>query len=397
MIFLIFCMIFTMVSIVQHVLTRGIPFADHEWYWKECACTMKGIDSATAIRNGMYIESIGQMPENTATLPWAKLLGTLIHGAFLPYKESIIYFTFVNVLVISVTAIVVFYSLSQKGLNRKEAGAAVLALGSSWYLVDLVTQGNSGTLLCFLVILSICLVEKHEIICGVLMAFTMVKPQIAIPFFVIWLLMKKWRLIVTSVSIVLLSWGMSAWITHTAPLQQLYSVFSMSLSYNQSFWIYGMLNPLRWLGMNTTTVLLLSMFLGLVVEVALFIYLRNRRFDTIMTKSIFYVYAIPAIVSVIWCYKSQCDYNILLIVVLALVEEWYMYKEERSVKKLCALGFVVMILIMKPFSMLNALISLTGLFERERYIYLFLHLDLYFKTIVTFVWLNIISINHHNK
>ena len=74
--------------VVYYLFFVGIGFIDHGWLWSECACTLYGIDSAQAIKEGLYIEGIGGLPVSTSTFPWTKVIGVFIHGSFLDYKSS---------------------------------------------------------------------------------------------------------------------------------------------------------------------------------------------------------------------------------------------------------------------------------------------------------------------
>lgn len=55
---------------IIHTYKYGVSDSDFLWIWKECACDLKGIDVATAIREARIVDRIGAMPSTIATVPW---------------------------------------------------------------------------------------------------------------------------------------------------------------------------------------------------------------------------------------------------------------------------------------------------------------------------------------
>lgn len=185
--YIMLCVIFSMASLCFH-LKDGIYFSDHEWWWKECACVLKGIDPAEAIRQNMVFADLGgSLPSSTATLPWAKVIGSVIHGAFLSYEASRIYYVLLNCLVFIGTICLIKKALVKKYKDEKLAWLGIISIFSSWYIVDWIQVGNNASIVCFCVISAICLMDDHEWIAGFLLGIAMIKPQIVLPFYIIWL------------------------------------------------------------------------------------------------------------------------------------------------------------------------------------------------------------------
>lgn len=77
--FMIALVIFNIINCVSHIYKYNMSANDFLWVWKECACALKGIDVFDAISKQMYIDGIGYMPVASATVPWARIIGNIIH------------------------------------------------------------------------------------------------------------------------------------------------------------------------------------------------------------------------------------------------------------------------------------------------------------------------------
>lgn len=369
-------------TVVLHLFQDGIYFSDHKWYWQECACTLKGVDASVAIMQNLYFEDIGELPANSATLPWMKFIGIFVHGSFLPYEASCVYYMILNIVVFTVATVLIYKRLYSETKSRECALLGSASIFTSWYLTDWIQQGNNATLVCLLTIIIICIIDKYEILSGLLLGIAMIKPQIILPFYVVFLLRKKWKAIIVSAVMVIVSWGLSAGMTQMNPLTQLYNVLFMSFSYDQSFWIYGIFDSLQNVGLSSSFVMLLSMIAGVAVCAG---FSWNSLKSEICDNRLFFQYMTPAIVSVFWCYKSQCDYNILMIVAVGIVEFWYM-SGEHNIKNLIGLIVLLAFVLMKPFSMINAIIGTVGIWNRAENIHMVLHIDLYVKSLLVLLF-----------
>lgn len=367
------------ITLVIHAAASGIDFLDHEWIWKECACTLKGIDAAEAMRTGMAVEGVGALPPASSTLPWTKVMGVLVHGAFLNYMMSCFYYSALNILTFVIVLWLVYRKLYDHYSDKVIAELGVFGMLTSWYITDWILKGNNATLVCLFVIGAICLLDTHENWSGILLAFAMIKPQIAGPFFLVLMLKKKWRLVIISGGITLLCWGASVWITGIGPIRQLSNILYLRVNLNESYLVYGIFDGLQSFGVSSTVVLGASMLFGIGITLILVSMLERKG----VTQGVFTIYVIPAIVSVFWCYKSQCDYNILMIVAIALVEYWY--ASERSSKDLIFVISGFIIVMMKPIALTNGIGGILGLWNRGEMYYLTNRIDLYLKSLFL-VW-----------
>jgi len=370
--------IVALISILIHLVkNKGLGFADHQWLWAECACTLKGIDSAEAIRQGIQVQGI-MLPASTSTFPWTKILGVLIHGSFLPYDISCIYYVILNTVVLTTMIVLVYRYMREYSESNKVATVSILLMLSSWYLADLVTANNNATMICALIIIAIVIEDEHEVLSGVLIAFAMIKAQIVLPFCFVWLLKKKWKLLVTAAGIDIVCWLTSVVVTGVSPIRQLSNLVNMRVEMTEGYLVYGIFDGLRSFGVSSTMVLALSMFLGCILLVLGFCLT-----DRVLPKELkWFRWSLPAMVSVFWCYKSQCDYNILMIVALMLVELWCTNKESRTI---VIVVIIEVLMLMKPISAVSAGLDWMGVINRDEAYYMVNRIDLYIKCISYFL------------
>lgn len=370
--------IVALISILIHLVeNKGLGFADHQWLWAECACTLKGIDSAEAIRQGIQVQGI-MLPASTSTFPWTKILGVLIHGSFLPYDISCIYYVILNTVILTTMIVLVYRYMREYSESNKVATASILLMLSSWYLADLVTANNNATMICALIIIAIVIEDEHEVLSGVLIAFAMIKAQIVLPFCLVWLLKKKWKLLVTAAGIDIVCWLTSVVVTGVSPIRQLSNIVNMRVEMTEGYLVYGIFDGLRSFGVSSTMVLALSMFLGCILLVLVFCLT-----DRVLPKELkWFRWSLPAMVSVFWCYKSQCDYNILMIVALMLVELWCTNKESRTI---VIVVIIEVLMLMKPISAVSAGLDWMGVINRDEAYYMVNRIDLYIKCISYFL------------
>ena len=370
-------------SLAYHlIINRGIGFADHQWLWSECACTLRGVDSAEAIKQGLYFQDI-VLPASTSTFPWTKILGIIVHGAFLDYQISIWYYITLNVGVMLWMLYLVYKNMRIKTRSKTLAVAAILLMLSSWYLVDWLISNNNATLICAFIIIAIILQDEHETWSGVLVAFAMIKAQIVLPFCLVWAMKKKWKLLGTAVGMDLISWLISVIVTGVSPVDQLLNLMHMRVEMNEGYLVYGIFDAFRSVGIPTTNVLFLSMLMG-----CLTVIIGYNALDRILPNQMIWTrWSLPAIVSVFWCYKSQCDYNILMIMGLAAVELW-IYSTRRI--GIIIYGIVLGVLLMKPFSFIVAVLDKIRVIDRDMAYYSVNRIDLYMKCLVYFLFMCVV-------
>ena len=340
------------------VLYEGnATLSDHAYIWQECRLMFWGYNPYGLSKQIEMVRGI-QLHSSVSSLPWGLALGIITHGAFLPLKAANVWYVCLR-LAVDLMAVITTVKRGRKNAwDIEKCCLVVLCYASSWYLVDCLCMGNDAQILCALIIIAINVMDKHPYISGILMTFAMVKPQIALPFFALFLLGKKNKLIITSVLGVLLAWTISAVRTKTSPLVQIKGLFAYADGFDgegAEHIVVGICDPLRKLGVDNMVAMLLSMLVGMVVLVACLLWLCQKkivsldvhRWLCVNDDDKYLLYSITAVVSVIWCYKSASDYMILNIIALAVIEQWD--RVQNRVCQICLL-FAVICVFTKPFS-----------------------------------------------
>lgn len=281
-------------------------FCDHIVIYNECKLTLDRIN-------------IAEVQGRSSTWPWTRIMGIFVHGSFLNLLNSEIYSCILYAIVITVTSVVVYRVLRTD--KKILSYATILVFLSSWYYVYLACAFNNGSLVCILIILALAVIEDRPITAGVIMAFAMVKAQIAFPFFVCFLIRKKWKTIITSVSIVCSMWAIySVWIW-SSPMEQLqHLLFGKVAIGSKPFLRFGMFDfILLFDNSKSLLALLLSIIVGLILLVVI-----ETKFIPLRIKSdyVYLSYVAPAICCLLWFYTTKCDYLILTIVALGMMEWW---------------------------------------------------------------------------
>lgn len=349
----------------------AIPgFSDHKWIWTECRVALLGTSPYQALREGTSVGGLS-LYSHVSSLPWGLTLGTFLHGAFLPYEASVVWFFVWNVMIFVCMLFCVRRKLSKEGYGIITQISALLLLCSSWYYYDGLSVFNNGMLICFLCVIAACEVNECEWVAGLCMLFGMIKPQDVLPFLLTFLILKKWKPIVIAAIGTVLAWAVSAIWTGESPTAQLYGVISFASNPEESFHYEGILDPLRLLGVPSAVTLLASMLFGCAVLAWVVWFLRKNKCD-----SAWVLYGACSIVAVFWCYKSPCDY-----LVLGLPAVAFLLSKNR---KLSAVW--IAILLVKPFS--TWLLGSLPFFEGD---YLRTRLDLCVKALmlIPLVWTSV--------
>lgn len=284
-------------------------FCDHTVLYNECRLTLERINIQNMARSS-----------HACAWPWTRVLGILVHGAFLSPGASRVYSCLLYLVFISLTAFAVCRTVAA-GSRRIVTASVALIFLSSWYYVYLVCAFNNGSLVCILIILALAVMDEHPVTAGIIMAFAMVKAQIAFPFFVVFLFRKKWKTIFTSVGIVVGAWALYCVLTASTPVEQLgYLLFGRTDVGYQSYLRFGMFDFIL-LFDNTKS--MTALFLSAAAGLALLVFVELKAVPAELKRDYRYLsYFAPAVCSLLWFYTTKCDYLVLTVVALGLMEWW---------------------------------------------------------------------------
>lgn len=305
-------LLFCTVICVALIFYLGYPMGDLLGQWKICAYTLKGMDPfALAISGEKPIEAIGTIPPSFSTVPWACTLGNVFYPGFLSFEVAQIYITILQLVVCAVSVIIV-YNKCKEYTDSNLLLLIILMFVGHFCFVYSWTLGNNGAIISLLIIDAICISEKHPYICGVLIAFAMVKPQIAAIICIVFLLNKQWKPIVVGAVIDILGWVATSVITST-PFMTLFNECMTSGTSSERHY-YGVLSPLTFLGIDETIVLGLCAVTGITYTIVLWYYLKKKGIDSTIAT-----YVPACIASTIWIYKNGPDYMMVVIASLMFI------------------------------------------------------------------------------
>lgn len=359
LLFLVINFVLAVFSIVRNLILhyRGFLkpglFADHIWIFRECAYALRGLDMSEAIKTGTTLEGIPLEPASS-TWPWAKVLGIIVHGAFLDESSSCIYAVVLYATLICITCILICKKLLNDNITDVSTVSrlqAIFLFLSSWYYVYLAVAFNNGSFVCLAIIIAITIIDDRPVLSGIIMAFAMIKAQIAIPFFVVLLIRKKWKVIWTSVSIVVFSWVTCCILTSITPWKQIINLLTGQMGGSSAdFLRFGMFDFIL---LFDNSKALLSMILSAITGLVLLCFIELKYISDDLKQNYTYLsYYDAAIVSMLWMYTTKCDYLILTLVALGALEMW-----NTSDKNISSLVFCIGV-------MACSLMNLTNLFSR---------------------------------
>lgn len=304
MITALFC-IFVLICIFLFFYLIGDANYDTIGHWRICKYTLEGYNPYTLIGEPPAIESVGKIPISFSTMPWGCLLGSLFYAGFLPLDWAVVYIFVLHALALLSMTYILLKKYGHLFSKKPFVFLLLLPLSHFSFMYSLIL-GNAGGIICPMLIISFLIYDDHPYWAGALLAFAMSKPQISAIFCLVFLMKKQWKVLFSAAFIVLLGWLATSAITSTNPVALLSSALSRGTAAATQY--LGLLNNLKYFGVDSTLILLLNMAIGAAFVVILSHYLRKNHID--LNTSVFYF--IPAcIASTFWVYKNGTDYMIL--------------------------------------------------------------------------------------
>lgn len=328
--------------------TIEIGFVDLKLYWEEFRVTLQGYDTGFYYHTGELIPGAAMLPA-IPIFPWGRILGNLLCPAFLPYGVAKWYTVALLVVLCVVTG-----HMGRRYIQKMNSNSQFLLLAipmiyiMPFYWRDMITFFNIGGVICFLLILMVFVVEEHPYVAALLLAIAMMKPQNAMPFVIILLLEKKWRTVFAAAGIDIIAWIVSAIWTGVNPINQVLYISGRSTEAEPYYFWFGLLDPLRNIGLSSNFAMVCSMVLG--VAILLLLYLAVKK-NPAWKNNVIAIYSGAAVISTVWMYKSKSDF---VIVVLAsmLVLQYYLQASESG----DGTGLVASLRCLAMLALLNVLI-----------------------------------------
>lgn len=319
-------------------------YQDFLGQWKLCAYALRGIDPYPLIGvETPAVEELGIIPADWGTTPYGLLLGNLFYAGFLTmsmaatipstpltinkeltayhsvnatFEPAEIYFIVVNVILLLMTATIIFFAM--KNFSRRLALASfLLATFSFAQMIPLINTGNASSVVCCLLILISFLQEDYPKLSGVLLAFAMVKPQLALIFCLTLLLMRKFKIIFIAAAIDITAWVIVSFMVDTSPITLLTEFLSTGAGGAKSY--AGIFTLFT--GSDHNLAMALSMLAGIIYVCI------GHKFLSGCKISAFKFF--PAcMAATFWCYSFYNDFYILILPAIVCV---YVMIESREI------------------------------------------------------------------
>ena len=329
----------------------GMVWNDFPTHWRICAYTLRGIDTYALRGSEDFLPEIGYIYSGFHASPWGCLLQNICFGGFLSFEGAKIYFLAVNALVLIAASCLLSRKIAaiSPGLS---VTAFVMSLLSTEFYVS-VRGGNIGGVICAFLVMAWLLCDDHPYISGILIAFAMIKPQVALIVCIAMLLMRKIKPLVTGAIIDISAWGIVSLMTGNGMIELLREFMFMSNPQGVKF--------LPFAGIFTLLIddffasILMSMLAGIIFVVVLFYFLPKNM------PEMFKMY--PAFMAVtFWSYSYANDRYVMILP--ALLCFFLMLRSSGTLRVLwlicgmwCSFALIIWTAMLYMFMFLNPALS----------------------------------------
>ena len=296
--------LYTNTNAIYSLITNVDMFFDFRLRWRECAYLFRGINPYD-IAHGISPESldVGALPPIAGTVPWAYLLGNIFVFGFLPYRQAAVAFTAWFVIIPFLFGSLLYGEFRRRGIDLKFFLLAMGVVMISPHWLSSLRLGNYGGILSCLLIAIPFLVDRHPYLAGVLHALCMIKPQLAAPFYLYFLLTKRWKPMMFSGAIVGGAWVAVSLMVQRGPFSLLLDIYSTAAE-DYGNGIFGLVSLLELPGVSRTAAMVLSALSGFAFIVVAFFVI--RRFVACADRDLLF-YCAVCVVSAFWFYKQAHD------------------------------------------------------------------------------------------
>ncbi|MBR0150651.1 MAG: DUF2029 domain-containing protein [Synergistaceae bacterium] len=184
--------------------SRAVDYllCDLETQWRVCAYTLRGVDIYALRGSDDFIPEIGYIYVGFHASPWGCLLENVFYGGFLSYEAAKAYFITVNLTILLTASLVLRAKATSLNVG---SWAFILSLFSLDFFAS-VSMGNAGGMICAFLLIAWLICDDHPYIAGVLVAFAMVKPQVALIVCVMFLMMRRVKPLITGAVVDISAW-----------------------------------------------------------------------------------------------------------------------------------------------------------------------------------------------
>jgi hypothetical protein len=300
------------------------------------------------------------LPENDARpiignvpyLPWSYVVGNIFVPAFLSLKNALVWM-FVVCVLLYIWMCRKIYSTSNIILSAGERKdkylpllATVLCFAQYGYLPNLSFMNPSFFVIPLIVIAALYDGNKNALLVGTLFGIAMLKPQMAMLFFIPLLVNKQFKAISVGVLWVIIPWLAASFIYGENPLLLLLSHFTQSLDVgldpNYNRWYMGLFDPLVRAGLSPSLVNNASMLFFMIATFVLCLYCKKRNVPDVV------VYSVPAVFTLCWTYSTSTNIPVLALLIMAIIFTIAIRKMQSSFVKYVLIAGVIFLLLPVP-------------------------------------------------
>ncbi len=291
--------------------------SDFSLRWQEVVCILNGY-------NPMEVDSIppiGEISHSVGYMPWAYLLGDLFVGHFESMTAAAIYASCVFILLTVVTVTVLYDTLVRNyGKNKTMFFVIIMAFLSQWSLASSWRAGNYGFQCCCMAVLAVCLKEK-KILSGILLAFSLVKPQIGGLVFITFFLLQEYAVVITAAVVSVLSCLIASLMTGEMPWTLLFELLEM---YNIDMLVEypaknnGIFTFLRNFHIPNTVIMIMSMLAGILLCIW-----AVKKLSKLQKADRFLLFSPAALMAPIWFYYNPYDKGIMIVPIIVIIFRIY--------------------------------------------------------------------------
>ena len=287
--------------------------------WAECACLLHGIYPMDIILGRLSIQAPYTHFDNTATtIPWSYLLSNFFYPGFLTWPQARMWALMLFTVCFLLSMLLLWKYLRRITGNRNFFFLTVLIWSSNFGWGSALTKVNNGMFTCISILVVLLLLEygenslRNDIFLALLMVVAMLKPQIALLFYIPLLYRKKYRSIFLSGVILLAAWIGAAVLLQISPLTILLEQFQVGadLKVTSVYVYYGLFDFLTRFGISTRFIMILQFAVFIPLAFVLGYMLRK--------SSMWIQFAVPSVLTLLWCYHHNTDLQVIGILMICI-------------------------------------------------------------------------------
>lgn len=271
---------------------KGLPWYDFAIQRFICESLLRGTDIYS-------LRGSSELYAGFHASPWGALLQNVFYGGFLPLETAKVYFTVIHFFLLLLSSYVLY--IKTKIFSGSYAlFVSVLSVMSLDSLISFYC-GNAGGMISACLLISWLICNEHPYISGILIGFSMVKPQVTLIICLGLILLRHYMPVFIAAAITIISWFIVSLILHKG-MFIMFSDFLFSPNTNSAESFAGIFS---FMPVNYITKLGMSMLSGIIFLCLIVRFLPDNMPDILRIYPAF-------MASTFWCYKHFNDAYVLI-------------------------------------------------------------------------------------